>query len=444
MSATMQTSHPIRPRLTATQVSRRGFLAGSGAVVAASTLGTKLAFASPETPTDGDVIVLVFLRGGMDGLSMVAPYRMPTYRTIRPTIRVKEPTEVANPANAGLPLDAGGSVDPFALSGTFGFNPGMAALHSTAWADGNLAVVHCVGMPATESATRSHFDSMRNWEVGSAAGNQTTGFLNRFLLDVDANRIAGIARGSALTRSLAGPVPAYSMGSISGFGLTGFSNNTKAADAITRWYDSGTGNAVMQLGADTMTAVGTVRSVNWADPRFAVQNGATYPNTDFGWQLREVAQLIRANIGLRAVCVDLGGWDTHSDMGAPENPNGYFRSRCVELSEGLAAFYRDLGSQMNEVTVATISEFGRTIDENGTGGTDHGRGSTMLLMGGGIKGGVHGPFVPSITNGPEDDLTVLTDYRTVMAEVLTTRGGATDTSMLFPTWMPTAPLGVCS
>lgn len=430
------------PSLTST-ISRRGFLAGSGALVASSTLGTRLAFASPESPASGDVIVLVFLRGGMDGLSMVAPYRMPTYRTLRPTIRVKEPTEVADPANAGLPLDAGGAVDPFALSGTFALHPGMAALHSTAWADGKLAVVHAAGMPASESATRSHFDSMRNWEIGSAALGQTSGFLNRFLQDVDADRIAGIAGGSALARSLSGPVPAYSMGSIAGFGVSGFSNNTRATNAITRWYDAGTGDLVAQVGADTMGAVGTVRSINWADPRFAVQNGATYPASWFGSALREAAQLIRASIGLRVVCLDVGGWDTHSDMGAPEEPTSYFRGRCRELSEGLAAFYRDLGPQMDEVTVATISEFGRTIDENGTGGCDHGRASAMLLMGGGIKGGVHGPFVPTIANGPEDDLTVLTDYRTVMSEVLTVRGGATDPSLLFPTWTPAAPLGVC-
>ena len=428
---------------TTATVSRRGFLAGSGALVASTTLGTRLAFASPESPASGDVVVLVFLRGGMDGLSMVAPYQMPTYRTLRPTIRVKEPSEVADPANAGLPLVAGGNVDPFALSGTFALHPGMAALHSTAWADGKLAVVHATGMPASESATRSHFDSMRNWEVGSAALNQSTGFLNRFLQDVSADRIAGVARGSALARSLSGPVPSYSMGSIGSFGVSGFSNNAKASATMTKWYDAGTGDLVLQTGAGTMSAVGMVKSVNWSDPRFAVQNGVTYPGTELGGSLKEVAQLIRANIGLRAVCVDVGGWDTHSDMGAPEDPNSYFRNRCKELADGLAAFYRDLGTQMDEVTVATVSEFGRTIDENGTGGCDHGRGSCMLVIGGGIKGGVHGPFVPTIANGPEDDLSVLTDYRTVMAEVLTVRGGASHPSTLFPTWTPAAPLGVC-
>jgi uncharacterized protein (DUF1501 family) len=440
----MRFNTPISPQMTLSTVSRRGFLAGSGAVIASSTLGTRMAFASPEAPSSGDVIVLVFLRGGMDGLSMVAPYQMPTYQALRPTIRVKEASEVSDPANAGLPLVAGGAVDPFALSGTFAFHPGMAALHSTAWTDGKLAVVHAVGMPASESATRSHFDSMRNWEVGSASISQSTGFLNRFLQSVGAtDRIPGIARGSSLSRSLSGPTATYSMGAISSFGVTGYSNNTKATNALTRWYDAGTGDVVAQTGANTMGAVGLVKSINWADPRFAVQNGATYPNTGFAGSLKEVAQLIRANVGLRAVCLDIGGWDTHSDMGAPEDVDGYFRARCQELAGGLAAFYRDLGTQMDEVTVATISEFGRTIDENGTGGVDHGRASAMMVMGGGIKGGVHGPFVPTIANGPEDDLTVLNDYRTVIREVLTTRGGAAGTASLFPTWAPTAPLGVC-
>ncbi|MFN8052883.1 MAG: DUF1501 domain-containing protein [Acidimicrobiales bacterium] len=426
-------------------VTRRNFLAGSGAVIAAGAVGPRLAFASPEAPGTGDVIVLVFLRGGADGLSLVAPHQMPTYRALRPTVRVKSPSEVANPANAGLPLVSGGAVGAFPLSGVFAMHPGLAALHAGPWTDGHLAVVHAVGMPASESATRSHFDAMRNWEVGTAAVNLSTGFMNRFLLAAGAtDRLAGVGRGSSLQRSLGGPVAAYSMGGISSFGVGGFSSNTKATAALTRWYDVGTGDIVSQTGATTLGAVGTVRAVNWKDPAYAVQNGAVYPGGSFGDSLREVAQLIRAGLGLRVACIDLDGWDTHGEMGLPEDPTGYFRGRCEELATGLAAFSRDLGTQMSEVTVATISEFGRSIEENGTGGVDHGRGSAMLVMGGGIRGGVHGPFVPTIVDGPEDDLTVLTDYRTVMAEVLSVRGGATDTSTLFPTWAPTAPLGLCA
>ena len=426
-------------------VSRRGFLAGSGAFIATSALGSKMAFASPETPSSGDVIVIVSQRGGADGLSLVAPYMMPTYRSLRPTIRVKEASEVASAANAGLPLVTGGNVGAFDLSGTFALHPGLASLYNSAWADGRLAIVHAAGMPATESATRSHFDSMRNWEVGSASLNVTTGFLSRFLQSVGAtDRIPGIGRGSALPRSLAGSVPTYSMSAINSFGVNGFGDNTKASATLTRWYDAGTGDVVLQTGANTMSAVGTVKAINWADSRFAVQNGASYPNNGFSGQLKEVAQLIRANIGLRVVCLDSGGWDTHGEMGMPEDPNSYFRNRAKELSDGLAAFYKDLGPQMNEVTVATLSEFGRTIDENGTGGCDHGRGSAMMIMGGAVRGGVHGPFVPTIANGPEDDLTVLTDYRTALAEVLTVRGGAASATTLFPTWTPSAPLGLCN
>jgi len=426
-------------------VTRRGFLAGTGAVLATSAFAPQLAFASPENPGTGDVVVLLFLRGGADGLSLVAPWQMPSYRTLRPSIRVKDASEVATPATqAGLPLVAGGNVGAFALSGTFAMHPGLAQLHSGPWAAGDLAVVHAAGMPASESDTRSHFDSMRNWEMGSASLNVNTGFLNRFLAAVGAtDRLAGIGRGSNLQRTLSGPVPAYSMNDLSSFGINGFSNNTRARTALSRWYEPTPGDLVATVGSNTLNAIGSVAGISWTDARFTPQNGATYGNDDIGRNLAEVSKLIRANLGLRVACLDAGGWDTHEGMGAPEDTNSYFRQRAGQLGNALAAFYQDMGSAMSEVTVVTISEFGRTINENGSGGTDHGRGSSMFVMGGGARGGVHGGFVNQILDGPEGDLTVVNDYRTVLAEVLTARGGATSATSVFPTWAPAAPLGVC-
>ena len=177
-----------------------------------------------------------------------------------------------------------------------------------------------------------------------------------------------------------------------------------------------------------------------ADP--GPQNGAAYGTDDLSNNLREVARLIRGGVGLRAVAIDYGGWDTHSDEGMPEDPAGYFRGRASGVARAFQAFYQDLGAAMSEVTLVTLSEFGRTIDENGSGGTDHGRGTAMLALGGKIRGGVYGSFPATITNGPEGDLAVLNDYRQVLSEILSVRCGAGNLGAVFPTYAQQAPLGL--
>lgn len=428
-------------------LSRRGFLAATGGagLIAATTgaFGARLAFASPENPAVGDVIVLLFLRGGADGLSLVAPLHMPTYQTLRPTIRVKDAPEFSDATGkAGLPLNAGGAVGSFPLSGTFAMHPGMSALHAGPWTNGHLAVVHAAGMPKSESDTRSHFDSERNWEIGSASFNYSTGYLNRYLAGQGVlDRVPAITIGGNLDRSLTGPSAAYSMWDVSNFGVQGYTSNSRAKTALTSWYDGGTGDVLLQTGANTLSAIGTMAGVTWAS--LTPQNGVTYPtNNGLGSQLKQIAQMIRANVGLRVACLDVGGWDTHDSMGTPEDPASMFRARATGLSGALTAFYNDLGTQMNEVTLMTMSEFGRTINENGSGGTDHGRGSAMFVMGRKIKGGVHGAFPSSIVDGPEGDLAVLNDYRRVASEVLSVRGNATNGSTIFPTYTPQTPMGL--
>lgn len=431
--------------LPSPSTTRRRFLAGSGAALAAAAARPVLSFAPAGATLPGGVVVVIFLRGGADGLSLVAPWDMPSYRSRRPTIRVRTPDEFADPAGrAGLPLEAGGAVAPFALSGVLALHPGLAALHQGAWVGGDLAVVHAAGMPASESDTRSHFDSMRNWELGSASSVVSTGFLNRFLTAIDAtDQLPAVSRGTGLARSLSGPVPAYSMAELSSFGVSGFSSNSRARAALTSWYDRSPGDLLGTTGANTLGLISAVTSVDWAGPAFAPRNGATYGDDDIARNLREVAKLVRSGLGLRVACIDAGGWDTHEGMGAPDDPGSYFRRRAGQLGDALAAFRTDLGAELANVTVVTISEFGRTIDENGSGGTDHGRGSCLLVMGGGIRGGVHGDFVDAITDGPEGDLAVVNDWRRVLAEVLTVRGGAPSVESVFPTWSPQTPLGIC-
>ncbi|MCZ7629330.1 MAG: DUF1501 domain-containing protein [Microthrixaceae bacterium] len=376
-------------------MSRRRFLAmtgsGGAAVVAVSALGHQYAFATPGDPAQGDVLVVVFNRGGMDGLNVVAPYRMPTYQALRPTIRVKPPEELPGSADgAGLPLDSGGAVAPFSLSGVFGLNPGMTSLHAGPWSNGHLAVVHAAGMPASESATRSHFEAQRNWEAGSARLDVTDGFLNRHLEAFsDLSGVSAIGRGSTLQAMLRGTAPAFAMSSISSFGLRGFHDNKSAATALSTMYPS-TGDLLSTVGADTLSVTSLVSGIPDPGP----QNGATYTWDGLAQGLRETARLIRANVGLRAVVLDDGGWDSHTGMGSPEDTDSSFRNRTAEFSDALTAFYTDLGAAMDEVTVVTVSEFGRTINENSSGGTDHGRATAMFVMGRNVNGGV------SVTSHP--------------------------------------------
>jgi len=424
-------------------LTRRSFLAlagAGGAAVGVSALGNRYAFATPGQPDAGDVIVIVFNRGGMDGLNVVAPFAMPTYQALRPTIRVKAPDEVADPATgAGLPLVAGGAIPSFAHSGVFAMHPGMDALHRGAWAAGHLAIVHAVGMPAAETTSRSHFESQRNWEAGSASLAVSDGFLNRYLAGVGGlDRLAAIGRGSTLQAMLQGEAPAYSMASISGFGVRGYSDNARARTALLSMYDGGA-DMVAATGAETLSVTGLIEALP-RDP--GPGNGASYGWDGLAKGLGEVARLIKANVGLRVAVIDDGGWDTHTDQGIPENTNAYFRRRTGQFSGALQAFYQDLGQAMDEVTLVTMSEFGRTIDENSSGGTDHGRATAMFVMGRSIRGGVHGGFPGEIVNAPEGDLVVLNDYRHVLAEVLAGRGGATDLGRVFPGYGGHTPLGL--
>lgn len=428
---------------TTTRTSRRAFmgLVGVGtATLGVTSLGTRLAFATPESPPTGDVLVVVFMRGGMDGLSVVAPFDMPSYQALRPNIRIKAPSEFTDPTGkAALTLAAGGAVDAFPLSGVLGMHPAMTALFDGAWTDGRLAVVHASGLPATESDTRSHFEAQQYWEQGSRSLDVTSGFVNRYLGGLSGlDRLCAVGRGSTLQASMRGPAPAFSMSSINSFGVNGFPDNSRARTALLSMYRHGI-DLLEETGADTLDVVNLLSSLG-ADP--GPRNGATYGSDSLSSNLREVARLIRGGLGLRAAAIDFGGWDTHTTMGLPEDPAGYMSRQVASLATALQAFYTDLGTARDEVTLVTMSEFGRTIDENGSGGTDHGRGNVMFAMGGKIRGGVHGEFPSAVTNGPEGDLVVLNDYRRVLAEILEVRCNASNIDEIFPTYARQPPLGL--
>jgi len=195
-------------------------------------------------------------------------------------------------------------------------------------------------------------------------------------------------------------------------------------------------------GAETLAAVTRIAS---EDPLQYAPDPDPYPADGFGLRLgaglKEIAMLIRAGIGMQAACIDIGPWDLHDQMGTPGV--GEMRDAAAGLADALGAFHADLGPLMDEVTVVAMSEFGRTINVNGNGGTDHGRGSACFVMSGNATPGVFGDY-PSgpLAPGPENDLAVTTDIRTVLAEVLATRCANSDVATVFPTYTPVAPLGV--
>lgn len=385
--------------------------------------GARLAFADPNNPALGDTLVVLFLKGGADGLSLIAPVAEPKYYDRRPGIAVPQPGQT----NGGLNLN-----------GFFAMHPGMNELFSSAWADGKLAVVHAAGLPSSVSDTRSHFEAQDYWERSTVNPAVRSGWAGRLLTASSGlGSLPAVGLKSALPVSLRGFGDAISMNGSDSFKLDGFGETDRAESVLASLYS----DAPAPLGTVGSRVLEVVDLIQAANPdAIAPGNGVTYPDNGLAERLKEVAQLIRANLGLRVACVDFGGWDMHDDMGG--TGGGQMATQAAELGDSLAAFYKDLGPLMNEVTLVTMSEFGRTIKENGSNGTDHGRGSAMLVMGGGVNSGVYTDWPGLDDPDPDRDLTVTTDFRTVLAEVVERRFGGADPAVVFPGFAPPAYLGV--
>jgi uncharacterized protein (DUF1501 family) len=409
--------------------SRRYFLKSTGLAMAsfaaAPSFLVRSAMAqgtSGAAGKDRPILIAVFQRGAADGISMVAPFGDRNYTTMRPQIAVPAPRNGA--ADAALDLD-----------GFFGFHPALGSLKSL-YDTKQLAVVHAVGSP---DHSRSHFDAQDYMEAG-APGNKGVpdGWLNRYLQGspkADAGAFRAIALDSNMPRSLMGRAPALAMARIQDFDVRAAGNNNRpAAQAqsadLYAQFESMWKNS-------TFDAVKLLKSAN--PQKFQPENGAVYPGGQFGQGLLQMSQLIKADIGLEVGFLDIGGWDTHTNQ-----PN-QLNQRLREFGEGLAAFYRDLGDRMRNVVVLTMTEFGRTIKQNGSAGTDHGHASALFVAGGPVKGGkVYGKW-PGLA--PEQlhegrDLALTTDFRDVFAEILTKHLRATDTAKVFPNWRPAQQLGL--
>lgn len=402
------------------QITRRFFLKSSGvAMVGLSAMPAFLARAVMASPLPAGakrkILVVLFQRGAMDGLNAVIPYADPTYYRVRPTIAIPQPRR-GEPQTA---LD---------LDGFFALHPSLAALEPL-YKQRQLAIVHASGSP---DATRSHFDAQDYMESGTPGRKSTEdGWLNRALQMEkvkDATPFRAVAMGTNLPRALKGTSPAVALPDVRQFQMMAASPVVEGGfEAI---YAQTVDQALRGTGRETFEAIDMLRKAN--PQRYQPENGATYPQGRFGQSLLQVAQLIKAGIGLEVAFLDSGGWDHHVNEGGVQ---GQLSNLLRDLGQGLAAFHRDLGERMADIVLVTMSEFGRTAAENGNRGTDHGHANCMFILGGDVAGGkVHGKW-PGLAPGElyeGRDLAVTTDFRTVLSELLARHLGNTGLSAVFP------------
>jgi uncharacterized protein (DUF1501 family) len=374
----------------------------------------------------GKVLVCLFQRGAADALNVVVPHGEAEYYKIRPRIAIPRPS-------------AGGNLAAIDLDGFFGLHPTLAPL-APLYKRGMLAPIHAVGSP---SSTRSHFDAQDYMESGTPDNKGTSdGWLNRYLAtcgtcEAQKTPFRGVAFAAQTPRIMQGPNETVAMNSIEEFSVRASGSHMDRLEAL---YRTGRADLVHGAGQEMLDAVKMLKSAN--PQQYVPQNGATYPNTPFAQRLRQIAQLIRSNVGLEIAFADIGGWDTHVNQGAAQGP---LAQRLNEYAPAIAAFVADLGDKMSDVVLLTMTEFGRTARENGNAGTDHGHAGVMFVVGGSVKGGkVYGKW-PGLDRDQlyeGRDLALTTDFRDVFAEVVSKHLGATDMTKLFPGFRPGAGLGL--
>jgi len=367
------------------------------------------------------IVIAVFQRGAVDGLSMVVPHGDPEYYRARGSVAIARPA----PGNPETALD---------LDGHFGLHPALGPLKAL-WDGRRLAVVHACGSPDT---TRSHFDAQDYMESGTPGVKSTPdGWLARGLQALPAGSpspFRAVALGPQLPRILRGDAGALAMSSVADFDvkseMVAVTGTVDARRGFESMYERGVHDLIYGTGRETFEAVKILKAAS--PQRFPPANGAEYPRGPFGERLRQIVQLIKADIGLEVAFVDVGGWDTHAAQG---NERGQLAQRFSAFGEGLAALDRDLGARMDDVVVLTMSEFGRTVRENGNRGTDHGHATAMLVLGGPVQGGrVHGRWpglrMEQLYEGR--DLAVTTDFRNLFAEIAIRHLGVPAVAPLFP------------
>jgi uncharacterized protein (DUF1501 family) len=405
-------------------VSRRIFLRNSAlalAGVGSAPVWLQRAALGAEQPGQRKkVLVAIFQRGAADGLNIVVPHAERRYYDLRPTIAIPRPLARGTSPDAAIDLD-----------GFFGLHPSLKDLVPL-WKRQQLAIVHAAGSP---DPTRSHFDAQDYMESGTPGLKATTdGWLNRALppqTDSSTSAVRAVSLGANMSRTLSGNNKAVAVESIGNFTV----RDNNAAKALQAMY-SGTSDVILGGTArETFDAVSILQSIQKTP--YQPAGGANYPRGRFGDSMKQIAQLIKADVGLEVAFADIGNWDHHLNEVGPKASVGVLANVLTEFGGSLAAFCQDLGDRMEDVVVVTMSEFGRTAKENGNRGTDHGHANVMFVMGCAVSGGkVYGDW-PGLA--PEQlyesrDLALTTDFRDVLSEAVWTHLGNHNIQPVFPNY----------
>ena len=381
-----------------------------------STMPSFLQRAIADTPAPNKKkLVVLFQRGAMDGLNVVAPFAEPNYYRLRPTIAIPQPK-------------SGGEEAAIDLDGFFGLHPSLQPFESL-FHSGQLAIVQAVGSP---DPTRSHFDAQDFMESGTPGARSTDdGWLNRSLQGLPEEHesaFRAVAFGPYLPLTLRGRASAISIPDLKQFKI--FGNPQVTEGGFEAMYSQTVDQALHGVGQETFEAVDSLKKL---DPdNYQPENGAQYPNSKFGKSLQEIAELLKADLGMEVAFLDSGGWDHHVNEGGVQ---GQLSNLLRDLGQGIAAFHQDLGERMEDVVFVSMSEFGRTAHENGNRGTDHGHANCMFVMGGAVEGGKVYTRWPGMSDGQlyqDRDLAVTTDFRSVLGEIVAKHLGGRDLSAVFP------------
>ncbi len=447
------------PQMSPLRLDRRDFLKGCCAATLAGGAARGYAAIDATDSTTQDTLVVVFLRGAMDALSLLSPGTnhpdRANYEANRDSTRVPY-----SGTGAGLPLG----------STNWQLHPRAADLKML-YTQGHLALVVGAGQMAPNPVVRSHFEAQANLETGVGGGTGSgIGWLTRHLDSANQPTdvpVPAVSMGSITATSLLGSTDAITMNSGQDFRLdlgnwpwnaadnSGVAGLKGVVDILPSLWQSST-LPLAYAGLTALDALNLFRSIDFSTYSagdtggYQPSGGANYGSGGFGLQLQNIAQLVKRNVGLRIATVDLGGWDTHNGQGSPADSYDYFGNQVQVLNDGLNAFYTDLatdaaGNYMNNVSVVTVSEFGRRVQENASGGTDHGYGTVMLALGASVNGNqIYGTF-PGLASDQlfeGADVAVTTDYRRVLAEALAARLGNANVGYVFPGYSGYSPLGI--
>ncbi|MGB2868068.1 MAG: DUF1501 domain-containing protein [Bacteroidota bacterium] len=367
------------------------------------------------------ILVAIFQRGAMDGLMAVTPFNDPMLMKLRPRLGMS----AAQSKGAEALLD---------LDGRFGLHPALSPF-GPLYKEGRLAIVHGVGSP---DPTRSHFDAQDYMETGTPGRKGTqSGWLNRAsgLLGHDATPFRAVALTPALPRSLYGDFPALAIANLDDFGVRvpgGKSLAQAAGESFETLYEQTSQQLLQGTGKDSFDAIKILSKAEVQKYRPA--EGVEYPKSPLGHSLSQIAQLVKSDVGLEVAFAETIGWDTHVQQGTV---NGQFAAHANDLSRSIAAFWKDVEPYQDDIVLMTMTEFGRTVHENGSGGTDHGRASCSFILGNAVSGGKVYGEVPALVPEQLDDrrdLPVTTDFRAMFSEVAGKHLNTTKEDILFPGW----------